>query len=234
MITLKIDKPNKCNGDYSIFVSFPYDMNIINTIRELPTRYWLNDTKEWEVPFKKLEALIATFSDKYEMEVITDYPDCFAENDEVEVPDGFEFKTKPFNHQIEGFKYGLNHSKWLLGDEMGLGKTLTIINVAIAQKLMHGYKHCLVICGVNGLKWNWVNEIHTHSNESAYILGQKIRKNGNVIIGSVSDRLDDVKRLDDIDAYFIITNIETLRNENIAKMVQLELLRLMKYMHAVM
>ena len=216
MITLKIDKPNKCNGDYSIFVSFPYDINIINTIRELPTRYWINDTKEWEIPFKKLEDMINTFSDKYEMQIITDYPQCFAEEDEIDIPNGFEFKTKPFNHQIEGFKYGLNHSKWLLGDSMGLGKTKTVIDLAIAEKIMHGYKHCLIICGVNGLKWNWVNEINTHSNEHGYILGQKTRKNGKLIIGSVADRLADAENLSEIEEYFIITNIETLRDERIA------------------
>ena len=215
MITLKIDKPNKCNGDYSIFVSFPYDMNIINTIRELPTRYWLNDTKEWEVPFKKLEDLINIFSDKYEIDVKTDYPQCFAEDEEIDIPNGFEFKTKPFNHQIDGFKYGLNHSKWLLGDEQGLGKTKEVIDLAIAEKLMQGCKHCLIVCGVNGLKWNWVNEVATHSNERAYILGQKVRKNGNVTIGSMADRLSDAENIQDIEEYFIITNVETLRDERV-------------------
>ena len=94
MITLKIDKPNKCNGDYSIFVSFPYDMNIINIIRELPTRYWLNDTKEWEVPFKKLGELVDTFADKYEMQIVTDYPQCFAEKKEIQM----QYECRVFSH----------------------------------------------------------------------------------------------------------------------------------------
>lgn len=216
MITLKIDKPNKCNGDYSIFISFPYDIDIINAIRELPTRYWINDTKEWEVPFKKLEDIIKMFSDKYEIQIITDYADCFAEDEEIDIPDGFEFKTKPFNHQIEGFKYGLNHSKWLLSDEQGLGKTKQTIDIAIAEKELKGYKHCLIVCGVNGLKWNWKNEVEIHSNESAYILGQKISKSGKITIGSNTDKLNDAERLDEINDYFIITNVETLRDERIA------------------
>ena len=217
MITLEIDKAEKCNGEYSIFVSFPYNLDIINAIRDLPTRYWIKDTKEWEVPFKKLEDLVNMFSDKYEMEIITDYPQCFADNEEIEIPQGFEFKTKPFSHQIEGFKYGLNHNKWLLGDEQGCGKTKQVIDLAVADKLIYGYKHCLIICGVNGLKWNWLNEIAIHSNEQGYILGQRFRKNGKMIIGSVADRLDDIENLDNIKEYFIITNVETLRDERIAK-----------------
>ena len=34
--------------------------------------------------------------------------------EEIETVKGFEYKTKPFNHQIEAFKYGLNKDKWLL------------------------------------------------------------------------------------------------------------------------
>lgn len=85
---------------------------------------------------------------------------------EAKIPDGFEFKTKPFAHQVDGFNFGLTTNKWLLGDEQGLGKTKQVIDIAVAKKLQFGYKHCLIVCGVNGLKWNWVNEIHTHSNEA--------------------------------------------------------------------
>ena len=30
-----------------------------------------------------------------------------------------KFKTTPYQHQIEGVLYGLNHNKFLLGDEQG-------------------------------------------------------------------------------------------------------------------
>jgi hypothetical protein len=65
------------------------------------------------------------------------------------------------------------------------------------------------------LKWNWRNEIKTHSNESSHILGQKIKKNGQITIGSNKDKLNDIVNLDSISAYFLITNIETLRNDEI-------------------
>ena len=97
--------------------------------------------------------------------------------------------------------------------------TKQVIDIAVAKKLQKNYKHCLIICGVNGLKWNWRQEVGIHSDESAYILGQKV-KGTKLTIGSNSDRLKDLENIDKIDSYFFITNIETLRNEDIAKKIQ--------------
>ena len=145
-------------------------LNIINTIRELPTRYWLNDTKEWEVPFKKLEDLVNTFADKHEIQIVTDYPECFAEKEDVQIPNGFEFKTKPFNHQIEGFQYGLNHDKWLLGDEQGLGKALALdtkVYTLNGYKLMRDIQVGDYVFGKDG-KSTKVTAVYNHSNVEMY------------------------------------------------------------------
>ena len=93
--------------------------------------------------------------------------------------------------------------------------TKQVIDIAVAKKLANGYKHCLIICGVNGLKWNWYNEVLTHSDEKPYILGQRTKKNGSIVVGGNADKLEDIKNIDKIDAYFIITNVETLRNADI-------------------
>ena len=34
----------------------------------------------------------------------------------------FNFKTRPFEHQLESFEYAKSHPSFLLGDEQGLGK----------------------------------------------------------------------------------------------------------------
>ena len=49
MITLNIRKSNKANGDYSAYVSFPYNEEVLNVIRSMPSRYWDNKAKEWEI-----------------------------------------------------------------------------------------------------------------------------------------------------------------------------------------
>ena len=211
MINVRIAKSNRCNGDYSLFVSFPYNQQIVETIKEFPTRYWNNTDKEWELPVNRLSNLLSNLTGQ-EFKIVG--LSNLMEKPKAAMPKNFEFKTSPFQHQIEGFNYGLEHDRWLLGDEQGLGKTKQVIDIAIAKKMTKGYKHCLIICGVNGLKWNWVNEIKTHCNESAYILGQRVR-NGKISIGSNNAKLDDLKAIKDINDYFIITNVETLRSAEI-------------------
>lgn len=212
MIKIDVKKSVKCNGEYSLFVSFEYDERVVNVIRSFPSRYWNPDEKTWELPFNKLAEFLERLQD-YEFELTGPYIPI--EQPKAVVPDNFKFKTKPYEHQVAAFNYGLTHDRWLLGDEMGLGKTKQVIDIAVAKKLQYKYRHCLIICGVNGLKWNWANEITTHSNEDAWILGQRNTTNGKVVIGGFEDRLYDLKHLDDISAYFIITNIETLRNADI-------------------
>jgi len=204
MINIRIERANKCNGDLALFVSFDYDMSIVSTIKGFPTRYYDMNNKTWELPFNQLNNVIKAL-DNYDMEITSDEYTSM-QKEEVEIPSDFEFKTKPFLHQVDGFKFGLSHDKWLLGDEQGLGKTKQVIDIAVARKV----KHCLIICCVNSLKWNWRNEVHTHSNEGAWILGQQTKANGKIAIGSNADRLEDLKHIDEL-PYFIITNVETLR-----------------------
>lgn len=210
-INVEIKKSVKCNGEHSLFLSFEYEIEVINKIKALPSRYWNNEDKTWEVPFNKLHDLIEELSD-HVFNISGDYVEI-AEKKPVEVPTEFKFKTAPYKHQTECFQYGLDHDKFLLGDEMGLGKTKQVIDIAVAKKLQKGYQHCLIICGVNGLKWNWRNEVSTHSNESGYILGTRGKK-----IGSNADKLADVKNLPE--DYFIITNVESLRDEAICSELQ--------------
>ena len=127
------------------------------------------------------------------------------------------YKTKPFDYQLDAIQYGLNHDKWLLLDEPGLGKTLTTIYIAQEIKKRDNIKHCLIVCGVNTLKTNWIREIEKHSNLSCRILGQKINKKGNIEIGSIKDRLEELKK--PIKEFFVVTNIETLRDDNIVKQI---------------
>lgn len=211
MITVDIRRADKVSGAYSVYMSFPYDEQLVSVIRCLPSRFWHTDTKEWEVPLNKLTELVGNMSN-YEVQIMGELSALV----EKKVPDiDFDFKTEPFEHQIDGFNYGLTHDSWLLGDEQGLGKTWQVINIALAKKRVLGYKHCLIICGVNGLKWNWLKEIHTHSNEDAYILGQRVNTKGKTVIGSNAEKLADISRIDEL-PYFIITNVESLRDDKIS------------------
>ena len=218
MILIDIRKSNKLkDSEYSAFIKFDYNSKIVDAIRELPFRYYNPSETEWEVPTNKVEYLINKFKE-FDIKIcgkITIFED---KNTNIGLPEGFEFKTKPFSHQLEGVEYGLKYDRWFLGDEQGLGKSKQVIDIAVARKIMYGYKFCLIVCGVNTLKWNWVNEIHTHSNEDVYILGQR-RKGTKIIIGSTKDKLNDLKlmyNMGEPHPYFIITNIESFRDKDIA------------------
>ena len=221
MITIDIRKSQKFQTECSAFVSFEYDAKVVNTLRSLPFKNYNPENKTWEVPTDKVKFLIESFEGMAmtltgQLSMLEDRPVS------LELPEGFEFKTKPYKHQVEGIKYGLDYDRWFLGDEQGLGKTKQAIDIAVARKLKYGYKHCLIVCGVNTLKWNWRNEIYTHSNEKPWILGQKCRRDGVIYIGGMKDKINDLKFLltQDNETYFLITNVESFRDETFAKTVK--------------
>lgn len=107
-------------------------------------------------------------------------------------------------HQLEAIEYAGKHNYFILGDDPGLGKTTEAIGVAMARKRLYKEKHCLVITCVNGLKYNWQEEIKVATGEDAYMLGIRNGK----IKGS-KEKYEDLKHLPD--NYFLILNIEALR-----------------------
>lgn len=220
MITIKIAKSNKItSGEMSAFVSFNYNQKIVDEIRSYPFRYFDKETTSWEIPLDKVDKLVNDMQD-FDIRLEGDLS-YLNDKTELELPEDFEFKTKPYAHQIKGVEYGLNYDKWFLGDEQGLGKTKQAIDIAVARKLAYGYEHCLIVCGVNTLKWNWVNEIETHSNEKSWILGQQSMRNGSIKIGGMTKKLNDLADLEDEEfPYFLITNVESFRDAEFASRVQ--------------
>ena len=103
-------------------------------------------------------------------------------------------------------------------DAPGLGKTLQLIYLAQELKEKEGIEHCLIICGLNTLKNNWKDEIHKHSDLSCMILGERKTKKGKIKIGSVKERLEDLKK--PIEEFFVVTNIQTIRDSNIVSAIK--------------
>lgn len=220
MITIETRESINLTTKQSLFVSFDYSLDHISKIKSLPKRHYIPTTKEWEVPIKSINDIVSLFSNT-DIAIKGKVPPKVAKavNDTAKFEDTnseFQFKTKCFDHQLECFNYGKTHNKFLLGDEQGLGKTKQAIDLACSRKNL--FKHTLIVCGVNGLKWNWVNEIQTHSNEAGHILGSKLNSKGILTVGSVKDRLKDLET--EHNEFFLITNIETLRDTNIVNKLQ--------------
>jgi len=224
MVNVQLRKANKLKAPEALFVNFPYDMQKVEKIKSLPVRFYDPGTKSWEVPVHEINDVIQLFDGErltITGKVTTKCKSASVAQPTVVVPlnttkiekliSEHPFKVKPFDHQLEGFRHALSTPKFLLGDEQGLGKSMQAIHTAIARK--NEFKYCLVICGVNTLKWNWMEEIKIHSNENGHIIGSKRDSRGRIQDGSVKERVADLDR--DIPALFLITNIETLRNVKI-------------------
>ena len=224
MIRLKADFSKKLNSVYSIFVTFPYNPNYVELMKTMKNRSFDNDTKIWEIGWDCYTQLIGTlnnyripYNGNEFMESIEVLKQEIARREKVYKPDSnidssildkVEFKTPPFSYQKEGIAYMLEHDRCLIADEQGLGKTYQTLNTAVLKR---GGKHCLIIAGYDTLQFNWVAEVEKHTNEKAYVLGQRTKRNGRVYLGTLQDRLDDIKNLDKIEEFFIITAPTTIR-----------------------
>ena len=209
----------KLPGLSSLTVKVNYDKRIVDTIHQIPNAVWHKKESVWEIPVTSLSRAVnlLTNFDDIELNLLEQNPAdslYYHKNNSSELHSK-SYKTELFKHQEAGIKYGLTHDRFLLLDQPGLGKTLQMIYLAEELKNRDGVEHCFIICGLNTLKYNWKKEIEKFSNLDCKILGEKKTKKGKEKIGSVKDRLNDLKN--PIDEFFIITNIETLRNEDIIK-----------------
>jgi len=211
MILIQEKNSVKMPGMTSLFVSFPYNKDVIDHIKSTPHYHYDKTTKEWEVPITSLSLMLPTLN-SYDDVKIELLPDKHKKEKKFELAD---YKTTPFSYQQDGIQYGLNHDKWLLLDAPGLGKTLQLTYLAQELKERKNIEHCLIICGINTLKTNWKKEIQKHSNLSCMILGERVNTKGKTVFEGVQYRLNQLNN--PIDEFFVITNVETLRDDKIVK-----------------
>lgn len=202
-------EPKKLSCLQSCFLQFDYKPQIVEAIRMIPTRFYNIKDKVWEVPSDSIPLLQEELKEKWEFS-----GKKLTEKSMLDKTPKFHYetptllKTELYSFQKEDFNILMNHDKYMLLNDMGLGKSLEMIAVALKRKEVNNVKRCLVIACVNSLKWNWVNEVQTHSNESVRVLGDM----GRSTISS-QDKLNHLNNLDD--TFFIVTNIETLRSKDI-------------------
>lgn len=168
MINIEIADSKNCNGDYSLFITFDYNSAIVEAIKEFPTRFWNKDEKSWELPFNQLGNVANKLSAFGDITISGKY--IKLDTDEVQIPKDYVFKTKPFEHQLDGVKFGLNHNKWLLGDEQGLGKALALdtkVYTPTGYKLMRDISVGDYVFAKDGTPTR-VSAIYNHHNVEMY------------------------------------------------------------------
>lgn len=210
MIIIEIKKSDKCMGKHSLFVSFPYNPTTIERIKKFPIRFWHSNEKCWELPCDKLNELKAVLGDNVAV------VDEREKNLEVPTVENFEFKTKPFNHQLQGFAYGMSNDKWLLGDEQGLGKALALdtkVYTPTGYKLMRDIEVGDLVMGEDG-KPTTVTHTYYHDNVEMY----RITFTDGTTIDCCEDHLWKVSRIDrNRDAWIVDTKFFVEPNQRGAK-----------------
>lgn len=138
-----------------------------------------------------------------------------------------------YPYQQEGILYGLQRKSFLLADDMGLGKTIQASLIAAGFKEMFGFKHCLVVCGVNSVKYGWLNEVEKHTKHKGFVLADEGAKKikqlqclGRALYSEVAlagmgkrDRKEAETSNAINETYYIIVNIEAFRNKTFAGLV---------------
>lgn len=215
-IELFLDKSDKIKqADHSLFLSVSEQNNsILSILAEFPTKFFHSEDKVWELPLFLYQKVVDRLSElPIELIIDTDLESAHYDNI-LELPDGFNFKTKPYNYQKDSFIRGMKDNHFILADDVGIGKTKQAIDIAVGHKYKDGFKHCLVICCIAKSQPQWVREISKHSNETAYLLGRREKKKGGYRIAGTKEKLKDLNNLPD--DYFIVVNIETLRDDDFA------------------
>lgn len=170
---IKLEKLEK--GEFfedAFLVSYRYNKDYLNKMRSLKYKRYVPDKKAWEIPSSELKHLVDLFGVD-DINVNAKYLEGLVEKEESkaeETPEDikerlkdikpivdYPFKTKPFPHQIEAFNKGYECKNLLLADDQGLGKTKESIDIAVARKGEIG--KCLIVCGVNSVKYNWKKEV---------------------------------------------------------------------------
>ena len=222
MIFVKETKPIKISGLTSFIVNTDkFSTELLDVIDSLTTSYWFTKFKCWEISSVDLKLFLdsATPIDDITLQLLKDETKELEDFEKPVTDEEIKYLNfEPRQHQIEAFNFTLKNKKWLLLDSMGCGKTLSIIGSAEILKKRGLIDHCFIICGVNSIKENWANEIQKYGNSSYRILGKKIGKHGGVSYVSVAERAKMLR--EPIEEFFIITNIETLRDDKVITAIQ--------------
>lgn len=104
----------------------------------------------------------------------------------LKIPKGYEFKEKPFRHQVVTFMYGLHFKDLAILSTMGTGKTFCAITISDYWMQVGEAQKALVVCPTSVLT-NWRDEVHAFSDRKAVVLHDPVRAKRIKLFGKKAD-----------------------------------------------
>lgn len=169
-------KPNQ------LTVSFSFDREIIDIVKQVPGRVWDKAYHAWYIPDtpENIAWLRARLPANTELRVDSDIEeraaravDSIARAQRVRASGDstipFAHVTEPYAHQRAGLEFLTHIGSGALLWEMGLGKTKTAIDYAEWLYREGRLGRVLVICP-NTVKRNWAAEIPKHAGHSDFVM----------------------------------------------------------------
>lgn len=152
--------------DGRILLEVPFLNNAIARDKIDPRRRWSPMEKAWSFPCEPvvIERLMETFNlDRGQLPedlrvLAPKAKEIPALKPKMELLEGYEFITKPYDHQREGVALLLEYDHFLLSWEMGCGKTHAICN----RLRIGSFGPVLILCP-KSVKHAWQKELWTHA-----------------------------------------------------------------------
>ena len=189
---------------------------LVDQCRSIPSRRFVKTTRIWVAPGTRINAayLLRVFSaaewTRGAQAAATTLTTRETEEDLPPFPAWYQFKTKPFQHQLTALNKAWPRSKFALFMEMGTGKTKTAIDLASCRAMDNQIGAALIVCPLVVVR-NWQREIEMHSSIHADVYtvsGKDVTKESEIHKGGIE--LADRMR-------WIIVNIEALSQGNTYK-----------------
>ena len=172
-----------------ILLEFPYNEEILNVIRKLPTREYDKKNRFWKIPILDLPIfrdeigpLVEKLGIKFRMhpqaeKIYLDTLSFYRATSEIAKKTDSDFPIvglkdnfQHYHFQRVGAEFLYTIKRGLLAFDMGTGKTLVSLSAA-SRLIQEGkVKRILVICPAS-LKYNWALEIAKFSNYTYTVVG---------------------------------------------------------------
>jgi len=149
--------------DRYFVVSFPYNRDIVEEIKEIPGRKYDAPTKSWKVPLAQVKALQRIVA-KWESPIVAEERIPIVEQDASTVYPTCS-RNRPWGHQLKTLRTIWNMESALIDGIMGCGKSKIIVDYVLNKPDIH---KVLIVCPLSVVPV-WTRQFAVHGGKPVEI-----------------------------------------------------------------